>query len=76
MTLSNNTTPHAGTPGAWPNERLTRAEAAAYLGVAVTTLEVWATTGRYGLRFVKVGRRVYYRRSDLDRFLDSRTVGG
>ena len=49
--------------------------AASYLGIKGHTLEVWRVTGRYGLPFVRVGRRVKYRRADLDRFLDSRTVG-
>lgn len=53
---------------------LTRQEAAEYLGVKPQTLAVWASVGRYGLRFVKVGRRVRYRKEDLDRFLDERTA--
>lgn len=55
-----------------PHEPLmTREEAARYLGVAAGTLAVWACTGRYDLRPLKVGRRlVRYRRSDLDRFLE------
>jgi len=58
----------------WREDRLTRAEAAEYLGLAKTTLEVWASTGRYGLPFVKIGRRAFYRRSDLDAFVERRTV--
>jgi excisionase family DNA binding protein len=53
---------------------LTRSEAAAYLGVKPQTLAVWATTGRYKLPFVKVGRTVKYRVTDLDAFLEGRTV--
>lgn len=49
------------------------AEAAKYLGVAVGTLSVWRSVGRYALPFVKVGRRVKYRRSDLDAWLELRT---
>ena len=60
-----------------PNpELLTREEAAAYLGVKSRTLAVWATTHRYNLPFIKVGSRVRYRRSDLDAWVSSRTVGG
>jgi excisionase family DNA binding protein len=55
---------------------LNRDEAAQYLGVAAQTLAVWATTGRYALRMVKVGRLCKYRKSDLDRWLQSREVGG
>ena len=54
-------------------DRLSRKEAAAYLGVSPGTLEVWASTGRYDLPFVKIGRLAYYRRSELDVFIKSRT---
>jgi len=54
---------------------LTRAEAAAYLGCKPQTLAMWASTKRYNLRYVKVGRSVRYRVSDLEAFLNSRTVG-
>jgi excisionase family DNA binding protein len=53
---------------------LTREEAAAYLGLKPQTLAVWASVGRYGLRFVKVGQRARYRKADLDEFLERRTV--
>ena len=53
---------------------LSRPEAAAYLGVREQTLAVWNCTGRYALPVIKVGRSVRYRRSDLDRWLESRTV--
>lgn len=56
-------------------ELLTRPEAAEYLGVKPQTLAIWATTKRYSLPMIKVGRLVKYRRSDLDRFLRERTVG-
>jgi excisionase family DNA binding protein len=53
---------------------LTRREAAEYLGLKPRTLADWAMSGRYGLPFVKVGRRVMYRPEDIDRFLASRTI--
>ena len=56
-------------------DRLTRQEAADYLGVSVNTLEVWACTGRYELRFYRVGRKVFYRRSDCDDWLARRAAG-
>ena len=49
--------------------RLSREEAAEYLGVSAKTLSNWATSGRYDLRFIKVGRRVIYLKSDLDAFM-------
>lgn len=53
-----------------------RGQAAEYLDVKPQTLAIWAVTGRYGLPYVKVGRSVRYRQSDLDAWLDRRTVGG
>lgn len=52
--------------------RLTRAEAADYLGVLPKTLANWASTGRYQLKFHKVGGRVIYLKSDLDKWIASR----
>jgi excisionase family DNA binding protein len=53
---------------------MTREQAAEYLGVKPQTLSVWATTGRYDLPFVRVGRSVRYRLADLEQFIASRTV--
>ncbi len=53
---------------------LTRTEAAAYLGVAKGTLDVWATNKRYNLPYIKIGRLAKYRQSDLEAFIASRTV--
>ncbi|HDZ8983177.1 TPA: helix-turn-helix domain-containing protein [Klebsiella pneumoniae] len=50
-------------------ERLTRAEAAAYLGVNAQTLANWAHTGKVGIPHHKVGRKVIYMKSDLDSYL-------
>ena len=47
--------------------------AAAVLDVAPGTLSVWRSTGRYALPFLKVGRKVRYRRADLLAWLDKRT---
>jgi excisionase family DNA binding protein len=56
-----------------PHGLLTRAEAAAYLGLKEQTLAVWASAGRYALPYVRCGRLVRYRRSDLDAWLARRT---
>jgi excisionase family DNA binding protein len=56
-----------------PDPLLTRRQAAAYLGVTENTLAVWACTQRYPLKFIKVGRLVRYRMSDLESFLRQRT---
>lgn len=57
-----------------PNRNLVdEREAAEILGLSPGTLTVWRSTGRYGLPFVKVGRNVRYRKSDLDAWLENRT---
>lgn len=48
-------------------------EAAAVINVVPGTLSVWRSTGRYALPFVKVGRKVRYRQSDLLAWLEKRT---
>ena len=55
---------------------ISRPQAAEYLGIRAQTLAVWATTGRYNLPFVRIGRSVRYKKSDLDAFIAARTVGG
>ena len=48
-------------------------EAPAYIGVTENTLSVWRCVGRYTIPFIKVGKLVRYRRSDLAAWLESRT---
>ena len=48
------------------------ANAAAYLDMRPGPLEIWRSTRR-GPPYIKVGRSVRYRRSDLDAWLDQRT---
>ena len=54
-------------------ELLDEKQAAAKLDVTPGTLSVWRSTGRYALPFVKVGRKVRYRVTDLDLWLIKRT---
>lgn len=49
-------------------------EAAAYIGVSPHTLELWRSAKRYGIPYIKLGRRVKYRKAALDAWLESRTV--
>lgn len=55
---------------------LSPTEAATYLGgiIKEQTLAVWRCKHRQDLPYIKVGRRIAYRKSDLDEFLESRTV--
>ncbi len=49
-------------------------EAATYLGIKEQTLAVWRSSGRYGLPFVRVGRAIRYRESDLKSWIEQRTA--
>ena len=53
---------------------LSRKETSEFLGVTVGTLEVWASTKRYKLPYVKMGGLAKYRMSDLLAFIESRIV--
>ena len=53
---------------------LSTPEAAAYLGLAVSTLNKWRVYGTAGPRFLKLGRAVRYLRSDLDAFLEQQAA--
>lgn len=55
------------------NDLMGEKEAADFLGVTQGTLQVWRSTGRYAIPFVKVGRLVKYRRSSLQQWIESRT---
>jgi excisionase family DNA binding protein len=58
---------------AFVTDRMSREQAAEYIGVEVQTLAAWACAGRYGIPYTRVGRKCFYKRSDLDKWLDSRT---
>ncbi|MBU9615220.1 helix-turn-helix domain-containing protein [Burkholderia multivorans] len=57
-----------------PAVLMTTAQAAEYLGISFHTLEIWRSTRRYHVPFVKIGNRVRYRRADLDAWIASRLV--
>jgi excisionase family DNA binding protein len=56
-------------------EWLTLGQAAKYLGVAQSTMRKWSDVGRVAAFYTPGGHR-RYRRSDLDRFLDSSSPAG
>ena len=51
---------------------LSTKETSEYLGIAEGTLAVWRTTNRYKIPYIKTGRLVKYRKSELDAWLESR----
>ena len=55
-------------------ELLDERAAAEALGLRPQTLAVWRASQRYDLPYLKVGRSVRYRASDLAAFLTARTV--
>ncbi len=55
-------------------ELLTRNQAAEYLGVQSNTLKIWACIKRYDLPYIKLGRFVRYRKEDLDKLIEQRTI--
>ena len=56
--------------------KMTRKQAAEYIGVTEGTLSVWACTKRHSIPHYKLGKKVVYLRADLDAWLQSRRVGG
>lgn len=56
-------------------DRLSTKEAAQYLGLAENTLANWRSTG-IGPRFMRIGGggRIFYKRTDLDTYLQSCVV--
>ena len=57
-----------------PDKLLTEKESAVFLGLENhQTLAVWRCNKRYQIPYIKIGRNVRYRMSDLLDWLDSRT---
>ena len=56
-----------------PDQLLTQEAAAAYIGVKPPTLASWRHFGR-GPSYVKVGRRAFYKVTDIERWLNEQAV--
>ncbi len=52
---------------------ITRKEAAEYLGIPITTLDVWRSRGSPAIPFVQMGRLIKYSRRDLERWVIAQT---
>ncbi|GAB3377161.1 hypothetical protein GCM10027431_32770 [Lysobacter rhizosphaerae] len=61
------------TPEKAPTERLDTTAAAAYLGRSRSWLDKERASGR-GPRYVMLGRRVFYRLPDLERYVENSVV--
>jgi predicted DNA-binding transcriptional regulator AlpA len=57
-------------------ELINTEEAARRLQISPGTLTVWRSTRRYPLKFCKIGRKVRYRATDIEEFIDNRTMSG
>jgi len=55
------------------NERLSEKEAGIRIGIAPATLRNWRHWGK-GPRYVKYGRKIFYRAKDLDDFVVSSVI--
>lgn len=49
-------------------------QAANYVGLKPSTLENDRCTHRLRIPYYKIGRKAYYRRSDLDRWIEARRI--
>jgi hypothetical protein len=56
------------------DDLLTPEQAAKQLHIGPQTLAVWRCHRRYPLAYVKIGSKVLYPQSAIDRFIESRTV--
>ncbi len=52
---------------------LTTKQVAKKLGLSYYTIMTWRSVKRYPLKYIKVGRRIRYRLSDVEAFLRERT---
>ncbi len=58
-------------PAEAPTALRTEKEAADYLGTTPGTLAVWRCTRRVVIPYIKIGKNVRYRQSDLDAFVEA-----
>ncbi|MGD9152759.1 MAG: helix-turn-helix domain-containing protein [Gammaproteobacteria bacterium] len=56
------------------NQLLNPADVADLLGIKVETLQIWRCNHRYDLPYVKIGGRIRYKISDVEKFIESRTM--
>ena len=60
------------------NELLTTKEAAEFLGIKENTLSIWRSQkgkdSRYYIPFIRIGRNIRYKKSDLIKFLSNQTI--
>ena len=60
--------------GTDPDSLVTEVQTAEFLNISIRTLQAWRIK-LAGPRFVRVGRAIRYRRSDLIAWIEANTVG-
>ena len=60
----------------FPEDRLTRDEAAKFLGLSPSTLAADTSRRNLSIPYYRVGGRIYYRRTELDQWLKLHRVSG
>ena len=60
--------------GVISNSMLTTKEAAEFLGIRPSTLNVWRSTGTVNVPYIRVGTAIRYRLSDLEEYVSKRRV--
>ena len=48
---------------------MSRKDLAKFLSVGRETLAIWKSTERYNLKFIKIGNHIFYRLTDINRFI-------
>jgi len=54
-----------------PFETLSQEETAEMLGVRTSTLASWRSSGKYGLKYIKIGKKITYMKKDVKEFIES-----
>lgn len=58
----------------YPDILITRNELAEMLGISRGTIDVWVSTKRVNIPFVRIGKAIRYRISDVLAYLEKNTV--
>jgi len=57
-------------------DKMNNSEAAAFLGISSTTLNIWRSKKTISIPYYKIGNRVYYTRTDLLTFVSGQRQMG
>ncbi len=60
--------------GSRKTELMNRMEAAEFLRLSPGTLANWQSTQRHKIPAIKLGKRIFYRRHELEKWLETRRI--